>query len=1322
MSDIILKNGSFSQPANAPYTIEFSNAQDILFPFDGALVVPKANEDASQFAMASTSEWIYHSLRYPLKGSGNSMIFPTLRTFNNTNFEIEGSVLVFIAQDHTLLDDIDFSNLFNSERYTPTFKENLALASLPKYFVIKFNDTIDFPTGVPISKRKGIALKDNSDTQLTAIKTALAAATLAGTIYAFDYAGQQTECASSLLNIGVDKSITNFPAHNNIRIQFVDLYGNVIEDGDNRISDLEFNPLLKNWDSTNLYYTVTFVGDERKWKIKQKAIANAVAANEKYLHTFHHLGFWPGYGFAFKPLSTTEETLDLAKDLKQPINKAPTFLRLCLFHPSNAFQTTAGGDIDKDGVFKLTRPNVGSFNSFKLFHPDNKITIFNDGQRFMKDVFKTINKEEEKRILKEIYLTNWKSNAHLLMNGAMVAYGITANDEDVEAVDNMLTYIDAHNTVVNFSGHDPAGDNNSFLVLPTEETDATNVTSAYWTECVTVPGVGEKSKTISKGFHRAEQLYTCILRGDPNVKTHQLKAYWKNSLGIVFDTTKTLSAVTPIIKPAAIADDWFALEITEDDPPKAVLKRKVTLNTIETALGLSGDHNAELLLIHQQRGSHHYIPLNTDGGAANSTDQALSILEHYLATDKLIGLIIERDTPETQAFNDSTILTSAKTFSYAHAAHLNANIPLHEEEFGGMIREAIANDVKVRALYWEQFLANVDGGAGVETGHSNNAEIAAVINRNINGKRGFAVLDRSTRPFGSFHQKATVLVYEVEDDTNFKRKEMIAYLGGMDLANGRWDTPEHHPKDPERNGKPWFDIQLKVEGKAVHDILLNFKQRWEAIDEFIDTNDNDCRPVNPDAGISNNVNTGVKIETDTTKLKKVSGDTFLQINRTIPPFSCHAKINTQSRDFVSEAGEDGSYQSYIKAIESAKKFILINEQYFFSVELALALHEALKKASGPKCLILVLPKDLSESDKIDPLLFKSRQKAIQALYYGGNYTGPSSGAKCAHYTINPTSTTPNVKDKVVILHPTNSKGKEIYVHSKHIIVDDVFMMIGSSNMNYRSMSYDWEINAACVGKKLFKGGTHNVRAHRIEICRKLAGLPKAYTALLQDYYAAFRLLKQIEREGDAPSTRLHPLSPRVQKLDPAYIKRISGDAQFNANVDFVVNLDVNSPMLNFIACNVLDADGRDTNGDQLGILATAAGAGKNTINTYALLSFSFGCETAIKAAITNGDAVFLELSMTVAHTNPDDSVTTEGPFQTHRLELEIGNPLDNIVIKGIPTGELTIPVSAEDTVTVTASIDSTPTAINCTAQRIYNPAVDTIIAGTFIRETLSLNL
>lgn len=41
--------------------------------------------------------------------------------------------------------------------------------------------------------------------------------------------------------------------------------------------------------------------------------------------------------------------------------------------------------------------------------------------------------------------------------------------------------------------------------------------------------------------------------------------------------------------------------------------------------------------------------------------------------------------------------------------------------------------------------------------------------------------------------------------------------------------------------------------------------------------------------------------------------------------------------------------------------------------------------------------------------------------------------------------------------------REIYIHSKLMIIDDVFVTLGSANMNQRSMSVDSEINFGAAG-------------------------------------------------------------------------------------------------------------------------------------------------------------------------------------------------------------------------------------------------------------------
>jgi len=88
------------------------------------------------------------------------------------------------------------------------------------------------------------------------------------------------------------------------------------------------------------------------------------------------------------------------------------------------------------------------------------------------------------------------------------------------------------------------------------------------------------------------------------------------------------------------------------------------------------------------------------------------------------------------------------------------------------------------------------------------------------------------------HQKSVML------DSNGR---CVAYVGGIDLCDGRWDTPDHplfrtlrgaHEHDYHQcmvNGttvqtgprQPWQDIHGRLEGPIVKDVIQNFQERWQ---------------------------------------------------------------------------------------------------------------------------------------------------------------------------------------------------------------------------------------------------------------------------------------------------------------------------------------------------------------------------------------------------------------------------------------------------------------------------------------------------------------
>ncbi|XP_058220621.1 phospholipase D delta-like isoform X2 [Rhododendron vialii] len=91
------------------------------------------------------------------------------------------------------------------------------------------------------------------------------------------------------------------------------------------------------------------------------------------------------------------------------------------------------------------------------------------------------------------------------------------------------------------------------------------------------------------------------------------------------------------------------------------------------------------------------------------------------------------------------------------------------------------------------------------------------------------------------HQKCVI----VDTQAHGNNRKLTAFIGGLDLCDGRYDTPEHrlfrdlntvfqddyhNPTLPAGGSKgprqPWHDLHCKIEGPAAYDVLKNFEQRW----------------------------------------------------------------------------------------------------------------------------------------------------------------------------------------------------------------------------------------------------------------------------------------------------------------------------------------------------------------------------------------------------------------------------------------------------------------------------------------------------------------
>ncbi|XP_074579919.1 phospholipase D beta 1-like [Curcuma longa] len=109
------------------------------------------------------------------------------------------------------------------------------------------------------------------------------------------------------------------------------------------------------------------------------------------------------------------------------------------------------------------------------------------------------------------------------------------------------------------------------------------------------------------------------------------------------------------------------------------------------------------------------------------------------------------------------------------------------------------------------------------------------------GKRHSFVKQQETGTIYTHHQKQVV----VDVDAGNGKRKIIAFVGGLDLCGGRYDTPIHplfrtlqtlHKDDyhnpnfanADETGprEPWHDLHSRIDGPAAYDVLRNFEERW----------------------------------------------------------------------------------------------------------------------------------------------------------------------------------------------------------------------------------------------------------------------------------------------------------------------------------------------------------------------------------------------------------------------------------------------------------------------------------------------------------------
>ncbi|KAI0301100.1 hypothetical protein B0F90DRAFT_1810149 [Multifurca ochricompacta] len=320
----------------------------------------------------------------------------------------------------------------------------------------------------------------------------------------------------------------------------------------------------------------------------------------------------------------------------------------------------------------------------------------------------------------------------------------------------------------------------------------------------------------------------------------------------------------------------------------------------------------------------------------------------------------------------------------------------------------------------------------------------------------------------------------------------IAFMGGLDLCFGRWDTPQHALiDDPEEgdeaiwpgkdysNGRimdfhtltkpeedmydrskiprmPWHDVGLQIVGQPARDLGRHFVQRWNYLLRI----KNHSR-VMPFLLPPSEFKLG-----ELTQLG-LTGTCELQICRSAGPWS----LGTQDRV------EHSIQNAYLKAIQLSEHFVYIENQFFITSTMVddVAIENKIGNAivhriirahrEGTKwkcCIVIPLlpgfpfPVDHTDASSASPIILECQNRTIGR--------GPNSiFSRLRREGIDP--------EKYFSVFSLRNWAKLrgdvlttelVYIHGKVCIVDDRLAIIGSANINERSQRGDRDSELAAV--------------------------------------------------------------------------------------------------------------------------------------------------------------------------------------------------------------------------------------------------------------------
>ncbi len=333
-------------------------------------------------------------------------------------------------------------------------------------------------------------------------------------------------------------------------------------------------------------------------------------------------------------------------------------------------------------------------------------------------------------------------------------------------------------------------------------------------------------------------------------------------------------------------------------------------------------------------------------------------------------------------------------------------------------------------------------------------------------KRIHVKLD-AAHPWGASHHQKIVVI----DDC-------LAFCGGIDITSQRWDTRAHLDDDPRRvkpHGNPafpWHDATLALSGPAAKALDELARERWRC------AGGGELEPIDRRADLWPH------------GLAPQFENVDVAIARTFPAFG--------EIEAVHEIEE-----LYLDMIARAKRHVYIEGQYFASGRVAEAITSRLAEDDGPE-FVVVSPEQAHgwlEQVAMDT----ARSRLFEAVKQYDRH------------------------NRFRVYTPCTERGMAIYVHAKIMVVDDIMLRVGSSNLNNRSMRLDTECDV--VLDATLPGQAHIARTIR-EIRDDLAAEHLGVTA--EEFGSVFEatgsLIEAVEQLRGQGRTLKPYLPPALTRL------------------------------------------------------------------------------------------------------------------------------------------------------------------------------------------------